>query len=139
MTANGAGDATRSARLGCFWCDERNRRRLAESRGGAMASSGSDLSKRRCVPCEGGAKKLAPAEVKTLFRQLDGWQLHEDRLRKMFEFKDFVSTMAFVDEMAEIAEAEGHHPDFCVHYSRVIVFLWTHALGGLSENDFVLA
>jgi len=61
------------------------------------------------------------------------------RITKQLVFKDFVSAMAFLDKLAVIAEAEGHHPDFCVHYNKVDVTLWTHSVGGLSENDFILA
>ena len=61
------------------------------------------------------------------------------KISKRYEFADFLGAMAFVDKMAALAEREGHHPDFCVHYSRVDVTLWTHAARGLSENDFILA
>jgi len=70
---------------------------------------------------------------------VDGWQLAGDRIRKHLRFADFRAAMAFVAAMAELAEAEGHHPDFCVHYSVVDVEIWTHAAGGLTENDFILA
>src|SRR5205823_4799469 len=61
------------------------------------------------------------------------------RIAKQYRFRDFLAAMAFVDAMAVVAEAEGHHPDFCVHYNQVDVTLWTHVVGGLSENDFILA
>jgi 4a-hydroxytetrahydrobiopterin dehydratase len=61
------------------------------------------------------------------------------RITKRYEFRDFLGAMAFVDKLAALAEAEGHHPDFCVHYSRVDVTLWTHAANGLTENDFIVA
>ena len=61
------------------------------------------------------------------------------KISKHYEFADFLGAMAFVDRMAALAEREGHHPDFCVHYSRVDVTLWTHAARGLTENDFILA
>ena len=85
---------------------------------------------------------------KLLLDEVSGWALRaqgeqaagQPRLdRKRFEFADFLGAMAFVDKMAALAEEEGHHPDFCVHYSRVDVTLWTHAARGLSENDFILA
>jgi len=60
-------------------------------------------------------------------------------LNRRFDFKDFVAAMAFVNRMAEVAEAEGHHPDFAVHYNRVDVTVWTHSVNGLSVNDFILA
>ena len=74
-----------------------------------------------------------------LLAELPGWEARGDRLLRTFALPDFAAAMRFVNAMAEVAEAEGHHPDFCVHYNRVEVSLWTHAIGGLSENDFVLA
>lgn len=68
-----------------------------------------------------------------------GWEARDGKLQRTFDHKDFVAAMAFVNAMAALAEAEGHHPDFCVHYRRVDVSVWTHAIGGLSENDFILA
>jgi 4a-hydroxytetrahydrobiopterin dehydratase len=99
----------------------------------------SELEKRRCVPCEGGVPKLEEPRIRELHAQIRGWDIQKERLRKIFEFRDFTKAMAFVNEMARIADEEQHHPDFCVHWNRVIVFLWTHALNGLSENDFILA
>ena len=60
-------------------------------------------------------------------------------IRKEFKFKDFVRAMAFVDQVADVAESEGHHPDIRIHYNRVVIELTTHAIGGLSENDFIVA
>ena len=84
---------------------------------------------------------MAPPEVDSALRAVDGWDAREERTRihKHYRFKDFVTAMRFVDAMAVLAEAEGHHPDFSVHYSAVDVTLWTHAVGGLSDNDFILA
>ena len=99
-----------------------------------------ELSKKKCVPCEGGIPKLGPEQVKDLLRQLDGWSVHDDRLRKHYRFKDFKQAMAFVNGVADVAEEEGHHPDLRVHsWNCVDVEIWTHAIGGLSENDFILA
>jgi 4a-hydroxytetrahydrobiopterin dehydratase len=98
-----------------------------------------DLAKKHCVPCEGGVAKLAPDRVQELLRELDGWTARDDKLHKRFAFRDFVAAMAFVNRMADVAEQEGHHPDFAVHYREVDVTIWTHAIGGLSENDFILA
>jgi len=101
------------------------------------------LSEKHCVPCEGGTPPLDDATVMKMLGQVTGWARRDEegkaRITKRFKFKDFVAAMAFLDKMAVIAEAEGHHPDFCVHYNQVDVTLWTHAVGGLSENDFVLA
>lgn len=95
----------------------------------------------RCVPCEGGVPRMAPDRVDEALRDLDGWEAREERTRlhKRYRFRDFARAMRFVNAMAEVAEAEGHHPDFSVHWATVDVTLWTHAAGGLSENDFILA
>jgi 4a-hydroxytetrahydrobiopterin dehydratase len=91
------------------------------------------------VPCEGGTPKLGAEAIASYLAALPEWRVDGDRLLKSFVFRDFVGTMAFVDRVAQTAEEEGHHPDFCVHYSRVDFTIWTHAVGGLSENDFILA
>lgn len=98
-----------------------------------------DLKTKRCLPCEGGVPKLEPPEIQTYLREVSGWETLGEKIHKKFKFKDFVKAMTFVNRMAEIAEAEGHHPDFTVHYNEVDVTIWTHAIGGLSENDFILA
>jgi 4a-hydroxytetrahydrobiopterin dehydratase len=100
-----------------------------------------DWASKRCVPCEGGVPKMAPEAVDAALRSLDGWDAREQRtqLHRHFRFEDFVQAMRFVNAMAGVAEAEGHHPDFCVHWNAVDVTLWTHAIGGLSENDFIVA
>ena len=97
------------------------------------------LRDRRCVPCEGGVPRLDAAAVTVLLPQVPGWEARDDRLHRQFRFRDFVTAMRFVNRMADVAEAEGHHPDFTVHYREVEVTIWTHAIGGLSENDFILA
>jgi 4a-hydroxytetrahydrobiopterin dehydratase len=101
------------------------------------------LKDKRCVPCEGGTPPLDDVTTRKLLGQISGWTVDSEagqpRLRKRFEFVDFLAAMAFVSKMAALAEEEAHHPDFCVQYSRVDVTLWTHAVRGLSENDFILA
>ena len=82
---------------------------------------------------------MTEAEAARLHGEVPDWTLAGDRLRRRFVFADFVHAMAFVDRMAALAEREGHHPDFAVHYRQVDVEIWTHAIGGLSENDFILA
>ncbi len=71
--------------------------------------------------------------------QVPLWGRQGERIQRSFEFADFVTLMVFVGRMADLAEEEGHHPDFCVHYNRLDVTIWTHAIGGLSRNDFILA
>jgi 4a-hydroxytetrahydrobiopterin dehydratase len=85
---------------------------------------------------------MEPAAVDEGVRSLDGWEAREGRtqLHKHWRFKDFAQAMRFVNAMAAVAESEGHHPDFTVHsWNCVDVTLWTHAIGGLSENDFIVA
>ena len=98
-----------------------------------------DLAKKKCVPCEGGTVPLTSEQVEALLKKVSGWQLSKNRIQRELKFKDFKSAMRFVNQMAEIAEAEGHHPDFTVHYNQVFIEIWTHAISGLSENDFILA
>ncbi len=98
-----------------------------------------DLTKKKCVSCEGGIPKLSPTEAEGLLREIPGWSLEAEKIRRLFKFKNFVQAIDFINKMAQVAEAEGHHPDFSVHYREVDVTIWTHAIGGLSENDFILA
>jgi 4a-hydroxytetrahydrobiopterin dehydratase len=98
-----------------------------------------DLKNKKCVPCEGGVDKLGPTEIEHYLSMVEGWGMDGDKLRKQYRFGDFVEAMRFVHAMADAAEEQGHHPDFAVHYNRVDVTIWTHAIGGLSENDFILA
>ena len=97
------------------------------------------LAQRKCVPCAGGTPKLTSQETEGLLGQVSGWTLDNERLTKALKFKDFVALMVFVNRMAEVAEQEGHHPDFTVHYNQLDVAIWTHAVGGLTESDFILA
>ena len=102
------------------------------------------LNEKHCVPCEGGTPPLDERATKLLLDEVSGWKLEGANgkaasISKHYEFADFLAAMAFVDRMAALAEREGHHPDFCVHYSKVDVSLSTHAANGLTENDFILA
>mgnify|MGYP001616306343 CR=1 FL=1 len=99
------------------------------------------LQDKKCVPCEGGTPPLRKNEAKKYLAELQGdWKIVEGKkIQRELKFKDFKEAMAFVNKVADIAESEGHHPDIHVHYNRVMIELWTHAVGGLSENDFILA
>ncbi len=102
------------------------------------------LREKHCVPCQEGTPPLDEATTRLLLGDVKGWSVDgasgkAPRLTKRYEFGDFLAAMAFVDKLAALAESEGHHPDFCVHYSRVDVTLWTHVAHGLTENDFILA
>ena len=100
-----------------------------------------ELANKKCLPCEGGMPSLDAESVRRLLPQVKGWKVGEGEreLRKRFKFGTFPEVIAFVNRMAALAEAEGHHPDFCVHYDVLEVSLSTHAVRGLSENDFILA
>jgi 4a-hydroxytetrahydrobiopterin dehydratase len=98
-----------------------------------------DLRAKRCTPCGRGTPKLDPVAITALARQVPAWTARDGRLQRRITFPGFLDAIRFIDRMAELAEAEDHHPDFCVHYRDVDVTLWTHAVGGLSENDFILA
>jgi 4a-hydroxytetrahydrobiopterin dehydratase len=100
------------------------------------------LTRKKCVPCEGGVPTLTPAEVDGLLEALPGWKTaHEGkRIRREWKAKNFVAAIEFFDKIAAIAEEEGHHPDLHLEgYRNVAIEVWTHAIGGLSENDFILA
>lgn len=100
------------------------------------------LLAKNCVPCEGGVPKLTNSEVAAQLASLPGWSItHQgERIRKEWVVKHFMAAMRFFNQVAEVAEAEGHHPDLhLVGYRNVAIEIWTHAIGGLSENDFILA
>jgi len=94
-----------------------------------------------CTPCEGGIDPLPPARVERLLPQIPGWALTAagDGLQRRFEFAGFKQTMAFVNALAWLANQQGHHPDFTVGFYHCVVNFTTHAIGGLSENDFICA
>jgi 4a-hydroxytetrahydrobiopterin dehydratase len=99
------------------------------------------LAGKKCVPCRGGIPPLTEPAAKELLARTPGWALAENgaRLQRRFEFRDFVAAMEFVNRVAGIAEQEGHHPDIAIHWNKVDLVLWTHKIGGLHENDFILA
>jgi 4a-hydroxytetrahydrobiopterin dehydratase len=101
-----------------------------------------ELTHKRCVPCEGGVPKYSPAEAEAQIQRLRGWQLIRggERIRKEWTAKNFMAGMKFFNDVARLAEEEQHHPDLHLEsYRKVAIELWTHAIGGLSENDFILA
>jgi len=101
-----------------------------------------ELSEKKCVPCEGGIAALTRTEAEKLRSQLDaGWTLADDAklIRREFKFKDFYRTMSFVNALAHVANIEDHHPDLEVGYGYCRVVFTTHAIKGLSENDFICA
>jgi 4a-hydroxytetrahydrobiopterin dehydratase len=103
----------------------------------------SPLADRHCVVCKPGTPTLPQADVDRLRDQLDGWSVVEadghQQLTRTYRFKGFMPGVELVKDIAKIAEAEGHHPDLHLRYGSLEADLWTHAAGGLTENDFVLA
>ncbi len=103
---------------------------------------GKALARKKCVPCEGNVKPLTQTQARELMPELDEeWALIDEAhlLARGFHFKNFKKTMEFVNKVAAIAEEEQHHPDLTISYGDVGIELMTHAIGGLSENDFILA
>jgi 4a-hydroxytetrahydrobiopterin dehydratase len=99
-----------------------------------------DLAKKKCLPCEGITKPLTKTQAQGLASKLKTWELVEHKeIRKRFSFSNFYKTMAFVNAVAWIAHQENHHPDLCVGYNYCTISLKTHAISGLTENDFIVA
>jgi 4a-hydroxytetrahydrobiopterin dehydratase len=101
------------------------------------------LAERHCVVCKPGTPPLPRAEIDRLLEQVPGWRVEEAeghlRLTRTVKFKGFMPGVDLINRIAPIAEAEGHHPDLLLSYGSLTVWLWTHAAGGLTENDFILA
>ena len=107
-----------------------------------MATTQAELSNRHCKPCEGGVPPLSADQVRDYLKAMPEWHLTDDgrRIRREWRVKDFAAGLEFFERVGAIAEAEDHHPDLhLVGYRNVAIEIWTHALGGLSENDFILA
>lgn len=100
-----------------------------------------NLENKKCEPCEGGVDPLSEKEFLPYLEMIDNWTvLQEQKIEKEFTFRDFVEALAFVNECGRIAEEEGHHPDLNLYsWNHVRVTLYTHAIGGLSINDFIIA
>lgn len=104
------------------------------------------LSEKKCIPCEDDSvQPLSCQEIAIIIAEHDtevkDWKINDTCTRMTFEkiFPDFVTAMEFVNRVAELAETEGHHPDISIWYNRVQLDLWTHSIGGLSENDVIVA
>jgi len=100
------------------------------------------LAAKKCAACEGNMPKLTKAEAQEQVKALSGWQVTHDgqRIRKNWTMKDFMAGIEFFNDVAKLAESEDHHPDLHLEgYRNAWIETWTHAVGGLSENDFVLA
>ncbi len=102
----------------------------------------SHLVKGHCVPCEGGVEPMSSEEAKTYLSLLKkSWEISSDNksISFSFKFKNFVESLEFVKKVAKVAEEQGHHPDIHIYYNKVEISLTTHAINGLSTNDFILA
>ena len=107
-----------------------------------METQPQPLLQRRCVPCEGGVPKLTAAECEPLLQETPGWELDAAavKISRSWVAQDFMEAIHFFDAVAALAEEEGHHPDLhLTGYRQVKIEVMTHAIGGLSENDFILA
>ncbi len=101
-----------------------------------------DLASKKCVPCEGGTPPMPRVDAEKMLGEVEGWNLAEDgvlKIQRRFKFEDFKSALRFVNQVGDIAEAEGHHPDISFGWGGATVTLYTHAVSGLSENDFIMA
>ena len=101
-----------------------------------------ELTRKKCAACEGEVPPLLADEAQALLNQIEGWHFAHDgpRIRREWTAKHFMAALDFFNKVAELAEQEGHHPDLHLEgYRHVAIELWTHAIGGLSENDFILA
>jgi 4a-hydroxytetrahydrobiopterin dehydratase len=107
-----------------------------------MSVAEKDLTRKHCQPCEGGVPALSAEQVREYLPAVPGWRLSPDgkRIRREWRVKDFVTGLDFFRRVGEVAESEGHHPDLhLTGYRNVALELYTHAVGGLTENDFILA
>lgn len=107
-----------------------------------MPPTAETLSGKRCKPCEGGVQPISPDAAKPYLEATPEWQLSDEGrgIERKWTFKNFVQAMQFLQQVGELAEAEQHHPDLhLTGYRKVRIELTTHAIGGLSENDFILA
>ena len=103
-----------------------------------------DLLQKKCKPCEGGISALDISEIHKYQKKIDGWEVKSDEkkiyfLEKEFKFKNFLNSQKFINEVSKISENEGHHPDILFGWGYAKIKITTHAIEGLSENDFILA
>jgi 4a-hydroxytetrahydrobiopterin dehydratase len=110
---------------------------VEKASGGGGMNGG--LASKRCIPCEGGVAPLGEAEIDRLLGQVPDWKRVGSVIGREFRFGGYLQTIAFVNAVAWVAERENHHPDLEVGYNRCLVRFSTHSIGGLSENDFILA
>jgi 4a-hydroxytetrahydrobiopterin dehydratase len=99
------------------------------------------LAQKKCIPCGDNTPALTGDEVKKLLAEIDGWHLSVDgkHISRRYTFPDFMTALGFVTKIAGVAEMENHHPDIMLGWGYVECKLWTHSIGGLHENDFIMA
>jgi len=99
------------------------------------------LAEKRCIPCHGGVSALTRKDAENYLKQVQGWSLSDNasRIHREFIFPDFKTALTFADHVGELAEEAGHHPEICFGWGYAKVEIWTHKVGGLHENDFILA
>ena len=98
-----------------------------------------ELARKKCVPCEGGVAPLTPDQVRPMLKGLEGWSVDGKMITKTYQFRNYFETMAFVNAAAWVSHREDHHPDMLIGYNKCRVSYITHAIDGLSENDFICA
>ena len=98
-----------------------------------------ELALKKCVPCEGGTPPMSREEADKYLKELQGWSLVENRIEKEFKFPSYLNGLEFAYGIGKIAEQEQHHPDILIKWRKVKITLTTHAIKGLSENDFIMA
>ena len=103
-----------------------------------------DLTKKKCIPCEGGVLPFDISEIHKYQKKIDGWDIFQNNneiffLKKKFVFKNFLDSLNFINKVGQISESEGHHPDILFGWGYAEIKITTHAIQGLSENDFILA
>ena len=98
-----------------------------------------NLTQKKCKPCEGGVPALTEEQANKLLKQIPSWEIRNGHVFRQFDFKNFKESIAFVNKVADVAEHEGHHPNIAINFKKVDIEFWTHAINGLSENDFIAA
>lgn len=100
----------------------------------------SELASKSCIPCRGGVPPLTTGEIGPLHAQVAAWNVVDNHhLSREFRFIDFATALRFVNQVGEVAEAQGHHPDIQLGWGRVALDMWTHKIDGLTESDFIFA
>jgi 4a-hydroxytetrahydrobiopterin dehydratase len=105
-----------------------------------VANMSTELSGKKCIPCQSGTDPLKGKQLQELADQIPAWDVEDEHhIERLFKFQNFVDALEFTNRVGELAEQENHHPEIFLTWGKVIVTLWTHKIDGLSESDFVLA